>query len=226
MRLCKLIIKVIFITLFVVGCAVNVPLSVDYFQSEKKVGIIQITNDIGVSKLGSQGLIDVLLTSQEKYKVPLTIVDEEINPAIEISDMYQEIYNSNNKSLQIIDDTIDFKSIAKFQKPESDKIFYKFDLRYLKSKHNIDELLLVNVVYGLEIEYAYGLIVAARRGQCQISSEIINLDDNSLIYNHKSYSRENMKGKWNTPPTYEMLKYTIKMAIDKSIGDSFSDMYR
>lgn len=36
MKLGKVLFIVVFITLFIVGCAVNVPLSADYFQSEKK----------------------------------------------------------------------------------------------------------------------------------------------------------------------------------------------
>jgi len=216
MRLCNLIIKAIFISLFVVGCAVNVPMSADYFQSEKKVGIIQVTNDINIFKEGSQGLLDMALTPGNKYKEPLDIVDKEINPEIKISELYQEIFNTNNKSLKIIDATIDFDNLEKFQKPESEKDFYKFDLRDLKTKYNIDELLLVYVNYGLLISY-YGFIETGRLGYCQISSEIINLDDNSLIYKNQSISRETMKGKWNTPPQYENLTNTIKKAIDNSI---------
>lgn len=216
MRLFKLTIIIIFIILFAAGCAVNVPLSADYFQSEKKVGIIQITNDINIFKEGSQGLLDMALTPGNKYREPLDIVDKEINPKIIISELYQEIYNVNNKPLQIIDDTIDFTNLEKFQKPESEKDFYKFDIRYLKTKHNIDELLFVYVNYGLLISY-YGFIETGRAGYCQVSSEIINLDDNSLIYKNQSISKEAMKGKWKTPPLYENLKNSIKKAIDSSI---------
>lgn len=216
MRICRLVILTILVILFAAGCAVNVPLSTDYFQSEKRVGIILIKNDITTFKEGSQGALDHLLTLGNKYREPLEIVDKEINPNIIISELYQEIFKSNSKQLQTIDESINFKNLEKFQKPESEKIFHKYDLRYLKPKLEIDELLLVNVNYGLIINY-YSIIEIGRMGYCKISSEIINLDDNSIIYKNQSISKETMKGKWKTPPLYENLKNTIKKAIDNSI---------
>lgn len=205
------------IFLFLTSCVTKIPLSKSYFNSDKKVGVILVKNNIANYKQGSQGLLDMALTPGNKYKEPLESVDKEITIIEKINNLYKSIYNSKGKELVVIDEKIDFDSLNKFLKPKkSKKKYYKYNIMYLKEKYDIDELLFVEVKYGVLVSY-YGFIETGRFGYCQIASEIINLDDNSYLYKGISTSNEVIKGKWKNPPKYEELKTSIERAISKSI---------
>ena len=204
-------------SLLLTSCATKIPLSKSYFNSGKKVGIIQIKNNITNYKQGSQGLLDMAVTPGNKYKEPLKIVDKEIIPTEKINKLYNSIYSSKGIELIMIDEKIDFDRLNRFTKPKkSKKKYYKYSIMHLKKKYDIDELLLVDVKYGIMVSY-YGFIETGRFGYCQIASEIINLDDNSYLYKDVSVSNEVIKGKWKNPPKYEKLKTSIDRAINKSI---------
>ena len=61
------------------------------------------------------------------------------------------------------------------------------------------------------------MIEVKKIGYCSIYSEIIDLDDNSIVYKTTSLGMGKIKGNWNAPPDYESLKTAIKTAIDNSI---------
>ena len=211
-----------FLVLFLVGllflsCVTKVPLTSDYFQNNKKVGVIYNIDTINVYREGQQGLLDMALAHGAKYKQPLAIVDKTANPYEKIRNTYQFLFNQKNKPLQHIDFEYDVKKLSKFAKPSnSDKKYHKYDLRKLKSE-GIDELLIVNVKYGLLVSY-YGFIETAIQGYCRINSEIVNLTDNSVIYKNFSMGKEKVRGKWKTPPNYDNLRNSIQNAIDKTLS--------
>lgn len=200
----------------ITGCAVKVPLTSSYYQNEKKVGVLYNIDTIGFYKMGSQGLLDMAMTAGKKFQEPIRVVGENYDPTMKIKELYQGIFDSKGKSMNEIDFYYDIQTMSKFEKPSSsNKKYHKFDVTSLKEK-GIDELLIVNVRYGLAVSY-YGFIETGYFGHCTINSEIIDLTDNSVIYKDISAINEKIKGKWETPPDYENLKNSISVAVDKTI---------
>lgn len=197
------------------SCAVKMPLSDNYYSNQKKVGVIYLIDSIGVYKEGAQGLLDMALTSGNRFKEPLSIIDKKINPNEDIKDLYRQLFKTKGKTLEEIDFDYDIEKLTKFEKPSSDKKFHKYDLRFLKDK-GIDELLIIDAQYGLLVSY-YGMIETGKMGNCRIDAEIIDLSDNSIIFKDFSNSVEKIKGDWKTPPEYENLSNSISTAIKKTI---------
>ncbi|MFL0102041.1 hypothetical protein [Tenacibaculum maritimum] len=201
----------------IMSCAVKMPLPSNYYSNQKKVGVIYLIDSIGVYKQGAQGLLDMALTAGKRFKEPLSIVDKKINPNNDIKDLYRQLFKTKGKPLNEIDFKYSIEKLTKFEKPSSSKKkYHKYDLRFLKNK-GIEELLIVDVQYGLLVSY-YGMIETGKMGNCRIDSEIIDLSDNSIVFKDFTNSVEKIKGKWKTPPEYENLANSISGAITKTIG--------
>lgn len=205
------------IILLISGCATTVPLSKTYYDSESRLGVIYLINDISMAKEGSQGLLDMALTPGSKYEQPLKIVDEEVNPIDKVKKMYTDIFTEKGKIITEITE-IPIMTYPKFIKPKgsSGKKFYKFDLRAIKEHYEIDEILLVNVNYGIVVTYS-GFIEVGKNGYCNIGSEIVNLKDNSLLHRNASMTRQKIMKGWNHPPKYESLQESIDRSIKQAL---------
>ncbi|MXV37904.1 hypothetical protein GO491_04315 [Flavobacteriaceae bacterium Ap0902] len=106
-----------------------------------------------------------------------------------------------------------------FKKPKASQAndFYKYDARKLR-KYGIDELLIVHVQYGLMVNY-YGMIETGKYGNCLITTQIVNLDDNTIIYENRTHKPVLIQGKWKTPPTYNNLKNAIDESIELTLEE-------
>lgn len=192
------------------GCGANKQLSRKYYESKKRIGIIQVIDTIGMYRVGNQGLLDIAFTQGKKYKEGLDVVDKDINPSGRIHKLYRDVLDKNGKEYKNVDYQL-------FSLARSNKIS-KGDCEFLKNNLGIDELIVVKVKYGIMVQY-YGFIELARYGMCNVFTKIINIDDNSTVYKRKSYKIEKIKGKWKTPPEYDNLRTAVKTAIDKSVED-------
>ena len=209
--------SLLFITflLFATACSVKVPLKPEVFQTSKKVGLILVNNPINNYRAGSQGLLDVALTQGNKYQEGLEVAAEAAQINNKIKDLYMACYKSHGKDISLINETLDLVNMTKYTKPSGTKLkYYKYDLRYLKAKYQIDELIVADAKYGILINY-YGFIELNRMGLCNLNSAIVNLDDNSLEYQNKVASNIPITGKWKTPPNYEKLTHSIEQAISE-----------
>jgi len=221
-------------TLIFSGCGIKLPSN--YFKNEKKVGIIYIIHPIRVCESYYNEEYDYCNYPHGEYKWPLHVVDKNIRSLVElqIKDNSKNLFTEKGKSFIEIDHEqylLHSSSLPEFNTASSSKkSYYQFDLRPLKSQYfkdyEIDELLFVEVWYGLDYNNPF-FLVETRRGYCIINSEIIDLNDNSIIYKSwtswggtimsdtRSYGK--IKGKWNTPPEYENLSNAIKSAISKTL---------
>ncbi len=208
--------KVLVIVVFISSCATKIPLTSNYYSNNKTVGVLFLIEDIGVYKAGAQGLLEMALTSGDRFKEALYSVDLKVNPKDDIKNAYRQLLNSKGKSFKELDFNYDTSKLTKFKSQSSSKKkFYKYDLRFLKEQ-GIDELLIVRAKYGILVSY-YGFIETGKDGNCRIDSSIINLSDNSIIYSDFSNSTIKIQGKWKTPPKYEALTSSISSAIKNAI---------
>lgn len=205
-----LILSLILIT---TSCAVKVPLKPEVFKSSKRVGLILVNNSINNYRAGSQGLLDVAITQGNKYQEGLEIASKAVELNKKLKELYINCYKYHGKDITIINESIQLTSLTKYNKPSGSRLkYFKYDLRSLKEKYQIDELIIADAKYGIIINY-YGFIELSRFGLCDLSSSIVNLDDNSLEYSNKITSNIPITGKWKMPPNYEKLTNSITQAV-------------
>ncbi|WP_299458614.1 hypothetical protein [uncultured Microscilla sp.] len=197
------------------GCALKVKIKKEFYANKTKVGIVYIIDDIQLGRMGAQDVLDLALTQGNKYLEPLAIVDKKMDVLHTIKTFYPQVLNERGKQYVTLDYTLRPDKLALYKtKKVKGKKHYKYDLRFLKAQLQVDELLIVRVAYGLLINYS-GFITFSRFGYCRIGSEIVNLHDNTLMYQGESYKHKQIKGKWRTPPEYLNIRTAIKTAIHK-----------
>ena len=200
-----------------VSCNVQMPLSKEYLSKPSKVGVFVNVTPAQKYRAGSQGLLDLALTSGDKYTPLLKIANEQYDPKVELQQMYMDILKSKGKDVVLIDEKFDPKTATKFkgEKVEGKK-YSNYDFRELKAKYNVDEIIFVNLVWGVQISY-YSMIETGRNGYAYFDNRIINLNDNSLYLANDNFQLAPIKGKWNTPPNYEIAEKAINDALKKGI---------
>lgn len=200
--------------LFLLGsCVPKVALSTDYWQRPTKVGILIPDQPPMKFKEGSQGLLDMAVTSGDKYQEALNLIGENIHPKDELITIYSEIFKSKGKEIVIIDEPFNFKTAKKFsgQKVEGKK-YSDYDFSELKSKYGIDELLFANVNYGFLISY-YGMIETGKMAHAAVDTRIIDLADQHLVMAHQNFKNEVLK-KWKDNNYQNSIK-GVRTALDK-----------
>lgn len=200
-----------------VSCVTNVPMNAEYFQKPSKVGIFVNVNDPQKFREGSQGLLDLAVTSGDKYQPLLDHVNKEIKFKNELIDIYSETLKTRGKEVVVIDEKFDPKTAEKFKgNKEESKKYYNYDMRYLKEKYGVDDVVFVNVNWGAMISY-YSMVETGRAGYAYVSNRVINLKDNSLYFANDNPQTEIIKGKWNTAPDFANAKGRIEQAVKKAI---------
>jgi hypothetical protein len=212
----KCLTLLVLIILLTSSCAIKkYALSPDYYSSESKLGLILVTNEIGILQSGQRGAIDVLLTKGNKYKEPLEAVDKKVNPKNKFEKLHMGLLKLKGKNASIVAKKFDESQFEKFAKPDKNKKYFSKDIRALKDKYQVDELMITSISYGLNINY-YGMIEAGKGGYSHIVSQIIDLNDNSIIYKSESWGNGKLGKKWDNPP-FEPLRIAVASAIQQSI---------
>ena len=214
MKLLKLF-SGIALLLTISSCVTTLPLNQQFYNT-KKVGVILQVDSIGMAKAGGQGLLDMALTSGNRFTEPL----KKIEPSFKLNETLKtaitEIFNSKNKQFQFITEKVDYKSLNKFEKPNSDKKYSKKDFRNLKTSNNVDEIMFVKVKYGILVSY-YGVIELDKNGYVNIDTELVDLSDNSLLQQEMFQTTAKMNGNWKKGEDYGNLKNSIEDAIKASV---------
>lgn len=203
------------------SCAVKVPLSNDYLNKPSKVGIWVNVSPATKYRDGSQGLLDLALTSGDKYEPPLKLATEKLNPKENLLQLYSDLLTSKGKEVVIINDEFDRKNATRIKSAEKaydNKKYFSYDLKNLKEKYGVDEVLFVDVNWGLMIGY-YSMIETDRSGFARFDTSIVNTTDNSLYLSHQNIKLNKIKGKWKTPPEYENIISTIKQTLEDAIEE-------
>lgn len=214
MKLLKLTFGLLFL-LTVTSCVTTIPLNQQFYNT-KKVGVILQVDSIGMAKAGGQGLLDMALTSGNRFTEPLKKVEPKFNLNETLKSEITSILNSKNKQFQFINEKIDYQNLNKFEKPNSDKKYSKIDYRNLKNSSDIDEILFIKVKYGILVSY-YGMIELDKQGYVNIGTEIVDLNDYSLLQQENFQTVAKMNGNWKKGEDFENLKNSIQDAINGSI---------
>jgi hypothetical protein len=214
MKLLKFTFGILFL-LTVTSCVTTLPLNQEFYNT-KKVGIILQVDSIGMARAGGQGILDMALTPGNRFTEPLKKVEPKFNLNEILKSEITNILNTKNKQFQFIEQKIDFQNLTKFEKPNSEKKYSKKDFRNLKVSNNVDEILFVNVKYGILVSYS-GFIEVDKNGYVNITTEVIDLNDNSLMQQENFQTVAKMNGNWKKGEDFENLTNSIQNAINSSI---------
>jgi len=202
------------LVLLMSSCVSLIPLKQEFYNN-KKVGIILQVDSIGMAKAGGQGLLDMALTPGNRFTEPLKKVEPKFNVKETLKAEITSILKEKNKDFVFIEQRLDYKNMIQFNKPNSDKKYSKKDFRNLKAAHNVDEIMYINVKYGLLVSY-YGLIELEKDGYVNVVTETVDLSDNSLLQQDNFQTVAKMDGNWKKGEDYENLRNAIQGAINNS----------
>lgn len=209
----KKILLLFIISFISMSCLPKVSLSQDYWQKPTKVGVFVNVGQPTKFKEGSQGLLDMAVTSGDKYKEALDLIGQKIQPKGELIDLYTNALKSKGKEVIIIDENFDSKTAVKFkgEKVEGKK-YPTYDFSSYKTKYGIDELLFVDVSYGFMISY-YGMIETGKFAYTGATTQIIDMQGHHLILSNFNQGREPLK-KWKEN-NYESSINGVRLVLDR-----------
>lgn len=196
-----------------------VPMSQEYYQKNSKVGVLSLVDTISVVKKGGQGLLDMAISSGRKYKDALQDVKPSLSSSEKVTKELVHTFEAMNKTVVVVNDNLPIKQFTSQYKPyknpnpEKGKKYFEYDLRKLKEELGLDEIVVIQNMYGLAISY-HGFIEIGKEGYSNVVVAVVNLEDNSVLFRDNSLYTTVLKGKWDTPPNYDNLKNTIQKAID------------
>ncbi|MEC5167372.1 hypothetical protein RCH18_003127 [Flavobacterium sp. PL11] len=199
----------------ITSCVTTVPLNQQFYNT-KKLGVIIQVDSISMAKAGGQGLLDMALTPGNRFTEPLKKIEPTFALQEKVKAEISTILDSKKKQFQFIPEQIDYKSLEKFEKPNSDKKYSKKDFRNLKIANNVDEIMFVKIKYGILVSY-YGVIELDKQGYVNIATEVVDLSDNTLIQQESFQTVAKMQGNWKKGEDFGNLKNAIQEAINNSL---------
>ncbi|MBP6385903.1 MAG: hypothetical protein KA327_04725 [Pseudarcicella sp.] len=171
-----------------------------------------------MARTGSQGLLDVAITPGNKFIEPLHNIKSKLDYEGILKNEISNIMKSKNKDFTFIDEKVDLASYGEFETTNSDKKYAKTDFFPLRlARKDLNELLVVKVKYGILVSY-YGFIEIGKEGYVNIATEVIDLNDNSLLQKNQHQLNSPIHGNWKEGDAdFDNLKVSIQESIDKSI---------
>lgn len=209
------IISLLVLAILVTSCVTTIPLNAQFY-SAKKVGVIITIDSIGIAKAGGQGLLDMALTPGNRFHEPLKAVEPQLNCKEVLKIELQKAMNSKNKPLEFLELKMDINALGTFETTDKSKKYATLNYMKLKNTYQVDEILHINVKYGLLVSY-YGVIETGKEGFCEINSSIINLEDNSLWQQEKVKNINPITGNWKKGEEYANLKSAIQNSINGAV---------
>jgi len=170
----------------------------------------------GIAGAAITSAIDAATSPKRKYDSALKVLGPQLNPRDRLRQIYISQLEPKGKIVIPMDSGLKKNEIQKFQAPDTEKKYYPIDLRFLRDKYQMDELMLVSIYYGMHSHFSYGM-ETWRAGRARILVEIINLNDNSIIYKDYAINTTRFAGEWDTPPDYLNIKNAISKSIDEVI---------
>lgn len=209
----KKIILLLIVSFIFMSCLPKVALTADYWQKPTKVGVLINAGQPTKFKEGSQGLLDMAVTSGDKYKEALDLIGQKIHPKEELITLYSDVLKLKGKEVVLINENFDSKTAIKFKGEKAEgKKYSTYDFASYKTKYGIDELLFVNVNYGFMISY-YGMIETGKFAYTGITTQIVDLNDQHLILSNSNARQFPLK-KWKDN-NYENSIQGVRTALDQ-----------
>ena len=217
-------ISAMFLQLF--GCASqqNVGMTADYWASkDKKVGIIitQLPAPTGM-KAGNQGLLDMAINEAIGDPLDKHLGTLKLDGFGELGEQLSMLYESKGISVTVIDEHPVVNNLPDTNKGDG---FSQRDFTALAKKHNVDQILVVNVQAAGTIRSYYGFIPTSDpAGYCLVNASLIEAKSHKLLWNFKSEQKISVAGEWDQPDAqFPNITTSFYKAVDMSTSQIFSD---
>ncbi|MBB1140423.1 hypothetical protein [Myroides sp. WP-1] len=184
---------------------------VDY-HAHNNVAVIIHQPTTYVGKGGSQGLLDMAVTPQTKYKEAVQLLSEAYTSNIHnsIKEECQKIYDYTGKKYLILDSiaTLPTTNIGKKE---------VIDYQYIKEKYKVDQVQEIWCTYGVMINY-YGFIETDKYIFVSIDSVISDIERQQKLQQYNKQNKVKLKGKWQKND-YAIFKESLNNNIKLSLRE-------
>ncbi len=205
------------------GCAnkqPNVPMEKTFWsQKEERIGIgMNRAPTPGYYKVGAQGLLDMAINSAVTSELGEAVKSwNSPDIAMLANEIKEDLEDKGYHNVSIISQSLkhdDFKPFDGYKEGYSD-----IDLSPLKSRYNIDKLVLLTIgSSGISRSY-YGFIPTSDPAVfVNYGGSVIDLDDNRYIYFKHGVSHQAIEGEWDQPPEFSNLKAAYNSAVEKALN--------
>lgn len=197
--------KINFFTVIIAILFANV-LSAQSNISAENIGIIFKID--GPFKIHRSMIYNIISSKNEDYDSAIKYMkNESINPTLKLKQNYILKLKVKYPNLIVIDDSLSVKNFP-LNSIENSKT-YKLNLTTLKSKFNIEKILIVDGFYGLEFE-SIGFISGDKRTNISLINYFVNLSDNKIekkfyVGNIKNITKKDLLNPPNYPNIVESM---------------------
>ncbi|MGS4344909.1 hypothetical protein ACKUSY_04730 [Myroides odoratus] len=163
-----------------------------------------------VGKGGSQGLLDMAVTPQTKYKEAINLLNTTYTSSIvdSIKEECKKIYDYTGKKYIILDHV---NSLPTMRVGDDEEL----DYQRIKEKYNVDQVQEIWCMYGVTINY-YGFVETDKYTFVTINSTITDIEKQEKIHQYNKNNKSQLKRKWkdNDYAIFkESLNNNIKLAL-------------
>jgi hypothetical protein len=144
-----------------------------------------------------------------------------------VSDLKKEFalkLKKKNMKVIVMNDWIKLKNLAPFNK--NNKEYAEKNFSNLPISSDAEKLLIISIErIGATREY-YGFIpLGAPKAVCALKGQLINLEDNKILWRYYAADIENVNGKWDQPPSYPNFSQALNKAINNSKEALMQDFF-
>jgi hypothetical protein len=210
----------LFATLGLTGCATpQPPVAMDQaFWNEKQERIGIAVSEIpkpDVIMTGNQGLLDVAVNSGLAAGLRSKVETWDNSALSELPAQAARLLQEQNYSSVQLAEPVVMTELGK--PPKKELGFAAADFTPLKEKHQIDKLVLFTVASIGTTRSYYGMIpTSAPVAQLVVSTLIIDLDDNRLLYFQPNTFSRAADGEWDEAPDFPNLTNAFYQALDST----------
>jgi hypothetical protein len=215
------IILFIFFSLTLLSCNAYMPFD-KKFYGNTKTGILILVDSIEFARSGSQGLLDYAVTPGGDYKTVIRNSKDKIFDIKNyIGDSLMEVFNSKQKKYILIKEKFKKNTFTKLQKGLGTG-YYESNISVLKSSLDIDELLIIKLKNGLNVDY-YGFIEIGKYTFSDINAKIIRVSDSYIMYENdfkvKNVLKTNLEKKEELNFFIDELEGSTKESISRVLNE-------
>ncbi|WP_413512177.1 hypothetical protein [Myroides odoratus] len=194
------------------SCATPKQISINKaeYHAQNRVAIIVHPPTSFVGKTGSQGILDLAVTPQTKYKEGMKILSKTYDSTIQksLKDECEKIYAYTGKKYIVLDSIANLPTIEVNKKQV-------LDYQYIKDTYQVEQIQEITCTYGITIDY-YGFIETDKNTFVSINSIITNIENQTTVQQYNQTKKIKLKGKWranNYAIFNKSLETSVKLAL-------------
>lgn len=225
MKLLRLSIILLLIS-FVAGCATfkpNFAVKERFWENKKQtigIAVAKIPQP-EAHKTGGQGLLDIAINNANASELGEHLAKQDVQQINKTTDKMFSYLRGKGFNVVKIEDQIDAESLKEvsLSDDESKKIYYtNRDFTPLKTKYNIDKIVLVTLDKVGTIRNYYGFVpLGAPSGYSKAVGQIINLENNQLEWNYVIDQQiPTSESEWDVPPSFPGLTKAMYTAFNQT----------